>query len=67
MKIFELFEGTPVLEEFIEALDEIFKAAGPVIGILLKALTPVIKALTPAIEPLARAMVPLVELLAQGC
>ena len=41
MKIFELFEGTPVLEEFIEALDEIFKAAGPVIGILLKALTPV--------------------------
>ena len=28
MKIFELFEGTPVLEEFIEALDEIFKAAG---------------------------------------
>ena len=66
MKIFELFEGTPVLEEFIEALDEIFKAAGPVIGILLKALTPVIKALTPAIEPLARAMVPLVELFGAG-
>ena len=66
MKIFELFEDTPVLEEFIEALDEIFKAAGPVIGILLKSLTPVIKALTPAIEPLARAMVPLVELFGAG-
>ena len=66
MKIFELFEGTPVLQTFITALDGIFKAAAPVIGVLLQSLTPILLALTPAIEPLARAMVPLVELFGAG-
>ena len=61
-KIFELFEDTPVLTQFTEALDLVFKAFGPVVGVLLESLTPVIKALTPAIEPLARALIPLVEI-----
>ena len=65
-KIFELFENTPVLTTFIEALDSIFKAAGPLVGILLDTLTPIIKALAPAIEPLARALAPLIELLGAG-
>ena len=66
MKILELFEDTPVLEDFITALDGIFKAAAPVIGVLLKSLTPVILALTPAIVPLAKALTPLVELFGLG-
>ena len=41
----------------------LFKAFGPVVGVLLEGLTPVILALTPAIEPLARALIPLVEIL----
>ena len=61
-KIFELFEGTPVLTKFTDALDLVFKGLGPVVGVLLDALTPVIVALTPAIEPLARALIPLVEI-----
>ena len=61
-KIFELFEDTPVLTQFTDALDLVFKAFGPVVGVLLESLTPVIKALTPAIEPLARALIPLVEI-----
>ena len=61
-KIFELFEDTPVLTMFTEALDLLFKAFGPVVGVLLKSLTPVIVALTPAIEPLAMALIPLVEI-----
>ena len=65
-KIFELFEGTPILETFVMALDSIFKAAGPLVGILLDTLTPIIKALAPAIEPLARALAPLIELLGAG-
>ena len=65
-KIFELFEGTPVLETFVMALDGIFRAAAPVIGVLLESLTPILLALTPAIEPLARALVPLVELFGAG-
>ena len=62
-RIFELFEGTPVLETFTMALDTLFQAFGPVIGVLLESLTPVIVALTPAIEPLARALTPLIQLL----
>ena len=62
-RIFELFEGTPVLETFTMAIDTLFKAFGPVVGVLLESLTPVILALTPAIEPLARALIPLVEIL----
>ena len=62
-RIFELFEGTPVLETFTMAIDTLFKAFGPVVGVLLESLTPVIVALTPAIEPLARALIPLVEIL----
>ena len=65
-KIFELFEGTPVLETFVMALDTLFKAFGPVIGVLLESLTPVLIALTPAIEPLARALIPLIELFGAG-
>ena len=65
-KIFELFEGTPILETFVMALDGIFTAAGPLIGVLLEALLPVIVALTPAIEPLTRALVPLIELFGAG-
>ena len=61
-RIFELFEGTPVLETFTMAIDTLFKAFGPVVGVLLEGLTPVIVALTPAIEPLARALIPLVEI-----
>ena len=61
-KIFELFEGTPVLTKFTEALDLVFKGLGPVVGVLLDALTPVIVALTPAIAPLAMALIPLVEI-----
>ena len=62
-KVFELFEDTPVLTQFTEALDTlVFKAFGPVVGVLLESLTPVIRALTPAIEPLARALIPLVEI-----
>ena len=45
------------------AIDTLFKAFGPVVGVLLEGLTPVIVALTPAIEPLARALIPLVEIL----
>ena len=65
-RIFELFEDTPVMEQFITALDGIFTAAGPLIGVLLESLTPILLALTPAIEPLARALVPLVELFGAG-
>ena len=65
-KIFELFEGTPILETFVMALDGIFKAAAPLIGVLLEGLTPILLALTPAIEPLARALTPLIELLGAG-
>ena len=65
-RIFELFEDTPVMEQFITALDGIFTAAGPLIGVLLEGLTPILLALTPAIEPLARALVPLVELFGAG-
>ena len=65
-RIFELFEDTPVLEQFTTALDGIFKAAGPLIGVLLESLTPVIVALTPAITPLARALTPLVKLMGTG-
>ena len=61
-RIFELFEGTPVLETFTMAIDTLFKAFGPVVGVLLESLTPVIVALTPAIEPLARALIPLVKI-----
>ena len=43
-KIFELFEGTPVLETFVMALDGIFKAAAPLIGVLLEGLTPILLA-----------------------
>ena len=62
-KIFELFEGYPGVDTRSRmALDTLFKAFGPVVGVLLESLTPVIKALTPAIEPLARALIPLVEI-----
>ena len=62
-RLFELFEDTPVMEDFLTALDDIFRAAGPLVGVLLKGLTPVLKALTPVIGPLAEAFAPLVELL----
>ena len=65
-KVFEIFEGTPILVTFTEAIDQLLKAFGPVIGVLLTALLPVIEALTPAIEPLARAITPLIELLGTG-
>ena len=53
-------------ETFVEALDGIFTAAGPLIGVLLEGLTPILLALTPAIEPLARALAPLIELFGAG-
>lgn len=62
-KILELFENTQVMQDFTDALQLVFKAAGPLIGVLLNSLTPAIVALTPAIAPLARAIAPLVELL----
>ena len=65
-KVFEIFEGTPILVTFTAAIDELLKAFGPVIGVLLQSLLPAIVALTPAIEPLARAIVPLIELLGTG-
>ena len=65
-KVFEIFEGTPILETFTSALDTLLTAFGPVVGVLLEALLPAIVALTPAIEPLARAMTPLVELMGAG-
>ena len=65
-KVFEIFEGTPILETFTSALDTLLTAFGPVVGVLLEALLPAIVALTPAIEPLARAMTPLIELMGAG-
>lgn len=62
-KLIELFEGTPILEQFTDAIDAIFMSAGPLIGVLLHSLLPVLTALTPAIEPLAQALAPLIELL----
>ena len=62
MKIFELFEDTPVLTNSPKRLIRFSRRSGPWSGSCLKGLTPVIKALTPAIEPLARALIPLVEI-----
>ena len=65
-RIFALFEGSDVLENFASAMETALVSAAPLIGVLLQALTPAIVALTPAIEPLARAITPLVELLGIG-
>lgn len=62
-RIFELFEGTDILENLTMALMVLFEAIGPLVGVLLNALTPVILALAPAIAPLAVALAPLVELM----
>ena len=56
-------KAPPFSNQVHEAIDTLFKAFGPVVGVLLESLTPVIVALTPAIEPLARALIPLVEIL----
>ena len=65
-RLFELFEGTEILETFQEAFGELFTAIAPVVGVLLQALTPVIKAITPALVALAEAFSPLIELLGGG-
>lgn len=62
-RLFELFEDTPILEQFISVAEELFRAAAPLVGVLLHALLPVIQALTPAIAPLVEALAPLIELL----
>lgn len=62
-RLFELFEGTPVFQQFTMALDAALQAAAPLVGVLLNSLTPVIVALTPAIAPLAQALTPLIELM----
>lgn len=65
-RLFELFEGTDILEVFNQAFKELFVAIAPVVGVLLEALTPVVKALTPAFVAIARAITPLIELLGGG-
>lgn len=61
-KMLELFEDTPILEEFTDALDLIFKVLGPLVGVLLQALTPALQALEPALYALVPALAPLIEI-----
>ena len=65
-RLFELFEGSDILETFTEALDSILKAAAPIAGVLINALIPTLLALFPAITPVAKALTPLIELLGGG-
>ena len=62
-QIAELFEGTPIMEEFIQTIKDLFIAIAPLIGVLLEVLTPIIKALTPVITELALAFTPLLRIL----
>ena len=65
-RLFELFEDTPVMEEFIGLLGELLQEFAPLAGVLLTALIPVLRALIPAIAPVVDALVPLIELLGGG-
>ena len=62
-RIFELFEDTPVLEKFTEAIDAIFKAMAPLIEVLLLAFIPILQELLPVIEELVPAFIPLIRAL----
>ena len=65
-RVIELFEDTPVFEEFTKALTSLFEAVGPLIGVLLSALTPILLALVPIIEALVPAFEPLLHILGQA-
>ena len=62
-RLFELFEETPVLETFTDALQTTLRAFAPVAGVLIQALTPAIVALEPALKALVPAVTPVIELL----
>ena len=65
-RLFELFEDTPLLEDFTGAFQTLLRAIAPIAGVVITALTPAIEALEPALTALAPAIAPLVELMGAG-
>ena len=65
-RVLELFEDTELLENFSNAMEQLFEAFGPVVGVLLDVFTPILLALVPVFDALVPAITPLIELLGFG-
>ena len=65
-RLIELFEGTEIFDNFVEAGQSLLQALAPVIGVLIQGLTPALQALQPLLVQLAVSLSPVIEQLTLG-